>query len=100
MEVGEGYQFRTKPQFSKYVQSYFKVTSLVLSPSCLEVLAFIAYKQPVSRIELGVCALIVVEKKILNINKESVNLMDQIISETSPNPEDWLGLFIQRRTQT
>jgi len=31
---------------------------------------------------------------------ESVNLMDQIISETSPNPEDWLGLFIQRRTKT
>ena len=52
VEVGEGFQFRTKPQFSKYVQNYFKVTSLVLSPSALEVLAFIAYKQPISKIEL------------------------------------------------
>ena len=52
VEVGEGFQFRTKPQFSKYVQNYFKVTSLVLTPSALEVLAFIAYKQPISKIEL------------------------------------------------
>jgi len=37
---------------------------------------------------------------VLSGRTESVNLMDQIISETSPNPEDWLGLFIQRRTQT
>ena len=36
---------------------------------------------------------------VLSGRTESVNLMDQIISETSPNPEDWLGLFIQRRTQ-
>jgi len=37
---------------------------------------------------------------VLSGRTESVNLMDKIISETSPNPEDWLGLFIQRRTQT
>ncbi len=48
-EVAEGYQFRTKATYSKYVQDLFKVNALVLTPSVLEVLAIIAYKQPVSR---------------------------------------------------
>lgn len=51
-EVAEGYQFRTKATYSKYVQDLFKVNSLVLSPTALEVLAIISYKQPVSRIEV------------------------------------------------
>jgi segregation and condensation protein B len=52
VEVAEGYQYRTKATYSKYVQDLFKVNSLVLSPTSLEVLAIIAYKQPVSRIEV------------------------------------------------
>jgi segregation and condensation protein B len=51
-EVAEGYQFRTKATYSKYVQDLFKVNALVLSPSTLEVLSIIAYKQPVSRVEV------------------------------------------------
>jgi len=52
LEIAEGYQFRTKASFAKYVQNYFKISSLVLTPSALEVLAIIAYKQPVSRTEI------------------------------------------------
>jgi len=52
VEVAEGFQFRTKATFSKYVQDIFKVNSLVLTPASLESLAVIAYKQPVSRVEL------------------------------------------------
>lgn len=52
VEVAEGYQYRTKATYSKYVQDLFKANSLVLSPTSLEVLAVIAYKQPVSRIEV------------------------------------------------
>lgn len=52
LEVAEGYQFRTKATYSKYVQDLFKVNSLVLSPTALEVLAIIAYKQPVSKNEI------------------------------------------------
>lgn len=52
VEVAEGYQFRTKATYSKYVQDLFKVNSLVLTPTALEVLAIIAYKQPVSKIEV------------------------------------------------
>ena len=49
VEVAQGYQFRTKATFSKYVQDLFKVNSLVLTPSALEVLAIVAYKQPLSK---------------------------------------------------
>ncbi len=52
VEVAEGYQFRTKATFSKYVQDLFKVNSLVLSPTALEVLAILAYKQPVAKTEV------------------------------------------------
>ncbi len=48
-EVAEGYQFRTKATYSKFIQNIFKVNSLVLSPTALEVLAIIAYKQPVAK---------------------------------------------------
>ncbi len=48
-EVADGYQFRTKATYSKYVQDLLKVTSLILSPTALEVLAIIAYKQPISK---------------------------------------------------
>lgn len=49
VEVADGYQFRTKATFSKYVQDLFKVNSLVLSPTALEVLAIIAYRQPAAK---------------------------------------------------
>ncbi len=51
-EIGEGFQFRTKPTYTKHVQDLFKFKSIVLSPTALEALAVIAYKQPVSRAEL------------------------------------------------
>ncbi|MFP5457699.1 MAG: SMC-Scp complex subunit ScpB [Bacteriovoracia bacterium] len=52
VEIAEGYQFRTKATYAKFVQNLFKVQSLVLTPTALEVLAIIAYKQPVSKTEI------------------------------------------------
>jgi segregation and condensation protein B len=52
VEVAEGYQFRTKATYSKFVQNLFKINALVLTPTALEVLAIIAYKQPVSKTEV------------------------------------------------
>lgn len=51
-EVAGGYQFRTKASYSKYVQDLFRLKSLTLSASALEVLAIVAYKQPISRSEV------------------------------------------------
>ncbi|MCT4643167.1 MAG: SMC-Scp complex subunit ScpB [Bacteriovoracaceae bacterium] len=49
MEVANGYQFRTKATYSKIISNMFKVSSMQLSPTALEVLAIIAYKQPISK---------------------------------------------------
>jgi len=49
MEVAQGYQFRTKATYAKIVQKMFKVQSLQLSPTAIEVLSVIAYKQPISK---------------------------------------------------
>jgi segregation and condensation protein B len=49
VEIAEGFQFRTKATYSKYVQDIFKVHSLVLTPTALEVLAIVAYKGPVTK---------------------------------------------------
>ncbi len=52
-EVAGGYQFRTDPAFSEYVTHYNKkVRKFRLSRAALEVLAIIAYKQPVTRVEV------------------------------------------------
>ncbi len=52
MEVAQGYQFRTKATFANLVQKMFKVQSLQLSPTAVEVLAIIAYKQPISKVSV------------------------------------------------
>lgn len=52
MEVAQGYQFRTKATFANLVQKMFKVQSLQLSPTAVEVLAIIAYKQPISKTDV------------------------------------------------
>ena len=51
-EVAQGYQFRTKETYAKFVRDLFKANSLVLSSSALEVLAIIAYKCPVPKTEI------------------------------------------------
>ena len=48
-EVAEGYQFRTRPHYAQFVKGLFKSNALMLSSSVLEVLAIIAYKQPISK---------------------------------------------------
>lgn len=52
-EVAGGYQFRTDPAFSDYITNFNKrVKKFRLSRAALEVLAIIAYKQPVTRVEV------------------------------------------------
>lgn len=51
-EVAGGYQFRTLPEYAPWVRRAKKVTPLRLSKAALEVLAIIAYKQPITRAEV------------------------------------------------
>ncbi len=50
--IDGGYQFRTKVEYRDYVLRMFKRKPRVLSPTTLEVLAIIAYKQPITRAEI------------------------------------------------
>ncbi len=51
-EVAGGYQLRTLPEFSSYVQQCYGTRPLRLSPAALETLAIVAYRQPVTRAEV------------------------------------------------
>lgn len=51
--VADGWTFATKPEYSVWIKKLLKEkTILKLSPSAMEVLAIIAYKQPITRAEI------------------------------------------------
>ena len=52
VEVGGGYQFRTRPEFAEWVKKLKKIKPFALSQPSLETLAIVAYKQPVLRTEI------------------------------------------------
>ena len=52
VEIAEGYQFRTKTTYTHYCQKLFNITTLSLSPTALEVLAIIAYRQPSTKVSV------------------------------------------------
>lgn len=51
-EVAGGFHFRTKAEFSGYLQQLQKQRPLRLSRAALETLAIVAYKQPATRAEI------------------------------------------------
>ena len=51
-EVANGYQFRTKPDFSYWLKKFKKTKPFRLTQPTLETLAIIAYKQPITRLEI------------------------------------------------
>jgi segregation and condensation protein B len=53
VEIGEGWQFLTRPEYHRWAKDLYKVvTTTRLSKPALEALAIIAYKQPVTRAEV------------------------------------------------
>jgi len=50
--VAEGYQFRTKSKCSEWIRKLRKTRAPRLSRSSMEVLAIVAYKQPIMRAEV------------------------------------------------
>ena len=52
MEIAGGFQFRTKEKYAHYIRNFFKVNSIVLSPTAMEVLVIIAYRQPISKSDI------------------------------------------------
>lgn len=52
VEVAEGWQFRTAPEYHPYLQRHLAAKPSRLSPSALETLAIVAYRQPITRVEI------------------------------------------------
>jgi segregation and condensation protein B len=52
MEVGEGYQFRSRSEFGAYILKMMQVSPARLSRATMETLAIVAYKQPIMRQEI------------------------------------------------
>lgn len=52
VEVAGGWQFRTRPELHEYVARQIRTKSAKFSPSALETLAIIAYRQPITRTEV------------------------------------------------
>jgi segregation and condensation protein B len=51
-EVGGGYQFRTCPSYSDFIARFKEIKPFKLSRAALEVLAIVAYRQPITRLEI------------------------------------------------
>ena len=101
VRIGGGYQFVTKSQFSKYIKKYYKGRSKArLSRAGFEVLAIIAFKQPISRPEIdgirgvnsdGVVKTLL-ERNLIFISGRSKNLGRPLLYSTTSNFLQYLGI--------
>jgi segregation and condensation protein B len=90
-EIADGFQFRTKTKYAKFLQKASKATPIVLTPATIEVLSIIAYRQPISRPVIekirGVdCTHIVrslLDKKLIRISGRSEDLGKPVIYATT-----------------
>lgn len=80
-EVAQGYQFRTKPEYARWVRELKRSTPTRLSRAALETLAIIAYKQPIIRSEIeairgvdvgGVLRLLLEKRLIKMVGRKNV----------------------------
>ena len=54
VEIANGYQICTRPEYSEWIQKFYtRQVRVTLSPSALETLAIVAYKQPVTRSDVA-----------------------------------------------
>lgn len=73
--VAGGYQFRTRPAYSKWIQGFLQPNPARLSRAAMETLAIVAYHQPVLRSEIehmrgvnsGNTLKILLERKLIRI---------------------------------
>lgn len=64
VDIANGYQICTRPEFSEWIRKfYIQQVRVTLSPSALETLAIVAYKQPVTRADVA---------NIRGVNSDSV----------------------------
>ena len=101
LEISEGFQFMTKPAYHAVIGTYLKQTTKKrLSQAALETLSIVAYRQPISRVELeairGVsCDYSVqklLEKELIAISGRSEGPGRPLLYSTSEKFMDYFGL--------
>ena len=101
LEVAEGWQIMTRPEFAEAVaQAQIVTRPRKLSPAALETLAIIAYRQPVGRVEIeeirGVAAdgvlRLLQERGLIDIVGRGEGLGRPILYGTTPTFLELLGL--------
>lgn len=54
VEIANGYQICSRPEYSEWIEKFYtRQVRVTLSPSALETLAIVAYKQPVTRSDVA-----------------------------------------------
>lgn len=54
VEIANGYQISTSPEYAEWIQQFYtRQVRVKLTPSALETLAIVAYKQPVTRTDVA-----------------------------------------------
>ena len=54
VEIANGYRMCTRPEYSEWIQKFYtQQVRVTLSPSALETLAIVAYKQPITRADVA-----------------------------------------------
>jgi segregation and condensation protein B len=101
-EIAEGYQLQTCSEFKGYVKQLFPIEQKrnKLSPSTLEVLAIIAYKQPITKAEVeairGVDSnyslSLLLEKQLCTNKKKLEAPGNPSLYETTPSFLEYFGL--------
>ena len=93
--VAGGYRFQSHPDFEKYVESFvIRGAAARLSAAALETLAIVAYKQPISRAQVG---------EIRNVNSDAVmrtltlrGLIEEISGKNHPALFGTTAEFLER----
>jgi segregation and condensation protein B len=101
VEFGGGWQLATCPEFIEIVQKLYRGRRFVrLSKAALEVLAIVAYRQPVTRLEIedirgvqvsGVLSTLV-ERNLINVVGRSDSLGNPILYGTTREFLNYMGL--------
>ena len=100
-QIGGGYLFVTRPQFSKYIKKYYKGRSKSrLSRAGLEALAIVAFKQPISRPEIDAIRGVnsdgvvknLLERNLIYISGRSENLGRPLLYSTTPEFLQYVGV--------
>lgn len=100
VQVAVGYQIRTKKKFSQWIIKNQKIKKNNLSPSALETLSVIAYRQPVSKQQINKIRRVdstgtvkkLLQKKLIQIDGRSDAPGKPLIYTTSTKFLETLGL--------